>query len=392
MEKRRRNRLLAFTFMVLLPALACNMPRGGNQTPTSSQADLIYTAAAETVQAQLTQVALPPATSTGGTPGFPTTIPTFPVPTSITPVVQTPAVTRVPPSPTSIPCDRIKFVKDVTYPDNTEVAPGTSFIKTWRLQNDGSCTWTTAYTLVFAGGDSMGAPASTPLTGNVAPGQTVDLSVTLTAPTDGGTYRGDYKLRNASNVVFGLGNANNPFFVQIKVPVATGLLFDFISQASKAAWVSSVGNAPGTTLAFNGADDDPNGTAKIKDSVKLENGTTTGKVLLTFPKHENDGNVSGLYPAYAVQSGDHLKGNIGFMLNSGDVCGAGNATFQVVYLEGSTTNLLQEWQQKCDGKLTNIDIDLSGLKGKTVQFGLVVKANGDFTDDWAVWNSLRIVH
>lgn len=387
MDPRRRNRLIVFFFVIMIPMLACNMPRGGARTPTVSQADLIHTAAAQTLQAQLTQVSQPPATSAGGTPGFPTSIVTVPVPAT-----NTPTATRLPPSPTPIPCDRIKFVKDLTYPDNTEVAAGSTFVKTWRLQNDGSCTWTTAYSLVFAGGDSMGASAASPLAGNIAPGQTVDLSVTLTAPNDGGTYRGDFKLRNDSNVVFGLGNDNKPFFVQIKVPVATGLLFDFISQASKAAWVTGVGNADGTTLAFGGADDDPNGTAKVKDGVKLENGVTSGKVLLTFPKHETDGYISGLFPAYTVQNGDHLKGTIGFMMNSGDVCGAGNATFQVTYLEGGTTHQLQQWSQTCDKKLVNIDIDLSSLKGKSIQFGLVVKANGDFTDDWAIWNSLRIVH
>jgi hypothetical protein len=392
MDSHRRYRLLAFVLMVLLPMLACNMPGYGSRTPTASQADLIYTAAAETVQAQLTQVSQPPATPIGGTPGFPTLVPTFPLPATNTLAPQAPTATRVPPTPTPVPCDRIKFVKDVTYPDNTEVAPGTTFVKTWRLQNDGSCTWTTAYSVVFTGGDAMGAPAASPLSGDVAPGQNVDISVSLTAPTEGGTYRGDFKLRNASNTVFGLGNDNKPFFVQIKVPVATGLLFDFISQASKAAWVTGTGNAAGTTLAFGGANDDPNGTANIQDGVKLENGTTTGKALLTFPKHENDGYISGVYPAYSVQNGDRLKGNIGFMMNPGNVCGAGNATFQITYLEGSTTHMLQQWSQTCDGKLVNIDLDLSGLKGKTVQFGLVVRANGDFTDDWAIWNSLRIVH
>ena len=130
------NRFLILVFMLLLPALACNMPRG---TPTPSEADLIYTAAAETLAVQMTQVSQPPATSAVATPGAPTGVPTFPVPATLPPSavptlpLPSPTVTRLPVSPTPVPCDRIKFVKDVTYPDNTEVLPGTKFDKIWRL-------------------------------------------------------------------------------------------------------------------------------------------------------------------------------------------------------------------------------------------------------------------
>ena len=385
-----RNRLTLIIILLTLPALACNMPRG---TPTPSEADVLYTAAAQTVSAQMTQVAQPPPTSSGSTPGVPTSVPTFPVPpTSTLPSLPSNTATSVPPTATQVPCDRIKFVKDVTYPDNTEVPAGTAFIKTWRLQNDGSCTWNTGYALVFTGGDAMGAPASAPLTSFVNPGQTIDVSVSLVAPADGGTYRGDYKLRNASNALFGLGDGNKPFFVQIKVPVATGLLFDFLSRASEAEWSSGAGGGAGTPLAFGGADDDPNGTAKIKDLVKLETGATSGKILLTFPKHEVDGWTSGMYPSYTVQRGDHLKGRLGFMMNPGDVCGAGNVTFQVLYKEGDTIRQLREWGKTCNGKLTSVDLDLSDLRGKTVRFILRIESEGDFTDDWAIWNSLRIEH
>ncbi len=384
-----RNRLFLIIFMLLLPALACNMPRG---TPTPSEAELIYTAAAQTVSAQMTQLAQPPATAVELTPAVPSPTPTFPLLATFTPPLASPTPTQLPPSPTPIPCDRIKFVKDITYPDNTEVAAGDTFVKTWRLQNDGSCTWTTAYALVFVGGDSMGAPAAVPLTANVAPGQTVDISISLTAPADGGTYRGDFKLRNASNVIFGLGDANRPFWVQIKVPVATGLLLDFIASASGAEWTSGVGNAAGTALAFGGALDDPNGVAKIVEGVKLETGATSGRVLLTFPKHDIDGWVSGIYPAYTVQKGDRLKGKLGFIRNADNKCGEGDVLFQLNYHDGTSVRSLQQWNKTCNGKFTDVDIDLSALKGQRVRFILTVRANGAYTDDWAIWNSLRVEH
>jgi len=39
-----------------------------------------------------------------------------------------------------------------------------------------------------------------------------------------------------------------------------------------------------------------------------------------------------------------------------------------------------------------VEVDLSDLKGKTLQFILVVKADGSSSDDWAIWNSPRIEH
>ncbi len=380
------NRSIVLLLLLMLLISACNMPARG--TPTASGAGLVYTAAAQTVQAQLTQISQPAGTAVG----FPTSPPVSPPPPMLTPTLIPPSPTSLP-TATPLPCDQAAYVKDVTYPDNSEVAAGETFVKTWRLQNAGTCTWTTAYAVVFAGGDRMGAPAAQPLPGSVAPGETVDISLSLTAPEDGGTYRGEFKLRNASNVIFGVGPQNGSFWVQIKVPVATGLLYDFLIRADEATWSSGVGSDFNTSLTFNGADDDANGVAKIKDQVKLENKAISGKVLLMFPKHENNGSILGLFPAYKVQKGDHVKARLGFMLASGDTCGAGKVRFQVVYKEGSSNlKLLGEWIKPCNGSLLPVDLDLSALGGKTVQFGFVVLAEGAFTEDWAIWNSPRIEH
>ena len=80
-------------------------------------------------------------------------------------------------------------------PDNTEIATGATFVKTWRLKNNGSCTWTSGYTMYFYNGDAMSGPASAQLTnGTVPPGSTIDISVTLIAPTTPGTYKGNWRI------------------------------------------------------------------------------------------------------------------------------------------------------------------------------------------------------
>ena len=107
---------------------------------------------------------------------------------------------------------------DITIPDDTEIPAGQIFTKVWRIVNKGTCNWTADYAAVFVSGDQMGAPASVAISKPTGPGQSVDISVNMTAPLDPGTYRSYWKLRNANGEQFGIGpNGNDTFWVQIKV-------------------------------------------------------------------------------------------------------------------------------------------------------------------------------
>lgn len=114
----------------------------------------------------------------------------------------------------------IAFVQDLSVPDDTVFSPGESFDKSWQLRNIGTCPWTTNYSLVFAGGDDLGGALSIPLTSPVVPGQTVDVTIPLTAPETLGTYRADYLLADAAGNPFGVdGFADQVIWVQIVVGV-----------------------------------------------------------------------------------------------------------------------------------------------------------------------------
>ncbi len=99
--------------------------------------------------------------------------------------------------------DQAEFVEDVTVPDDTVVAPGETFVKTWRIRNVGTCTWGPRYFLVFVAGDLLGGK-SVPLP-VVSPEAEVDLSIEVTAPEEEGTYRGDWQIRNPDGELFGIG-------------------------------------------------------------------------------------------------------------------------------------------------------------------------------------------
>lgn len=184
---------------------ACNLPG-----PTVNS---VATAAAETIAAIAQEVLdnplLPAATDvpTSDSPSASTSLP----PTATT----TPIPSNTPsPEPT---CDLAGFITDVTIPDGTIMAPGAVFTKTWRLVNNGSCSWTSGYQLFFFSGDQMSGPSSQQLTNSIVnPGQTVDISVNLTAPGTAGTYKGNWKIKNPSGDIFAL-NGGNPFFVEIQV-------------------------------------------------------------------------------------------------------------------------------------------------------------------------------
>ena len=195
-------RSVSLTALILLAAVlmaACNLPLTKSSTPPPAPA---LTAAAETVAVLRTQfAATSPAVS--ATPGAQSTI----QPTA-----------SVLPSPGANSCDRASLVAE-TYPDDTAVARGTAFTKTWTLKNSGDCTWNASYSLIFVKGDAMGGGNTQPLPfASVAPGEIIQISLDLVAPLAGNTARGEWMLRNTSGVLFGLGSkGDQTFWVQIKL-------------------------------------------------------------------------------------------------------------------------------------------------------------------------------
>ena len=206
MKKQHFTTLALVTIFVLS---ACNFPSSAE--PKSDPAEEIQTAAAQTVNAQFTLNAelTPSATDTEA--------PTDTPEASHTPEASA-TETAAAATETSVGiCDSVFFVTDVTIPDGTEISSGADFTKTWRLRNAGTCTWTTDYDIVFDSGDAMSGPASQALLGSVGPGEEVDISVDLVGPAADGTFTGNWQLRNASGVVFGLPG---PFYVEIEVVIA----------------------------------------------------------------------------------------------------------------------------------------------------------------------------
>lgn len=185
---------LASIPLILVLLTSCS---GGSVGPTPTPVDInaLQTAAVQTVVANVTQTALAQPQPTA----------TELLPTETSAPVATDAPTAAA-SPTASTCDNSAFINDASVPDGTTMTAGQDFIKTWKVKNTGTCTWTTGYSLVFGYSnpprETMGG-VTTQLTAEVAPGSDAEISINLKAPLKPGTYSGYWKLANNNGYPFG---------------------------------------------------------------------------------------------------------------------------------------------------------------------------------------------
>lgn len=183
-------------FMSVLVILATI---GGACAPASPPAPSIETVIAGTVAAGVAQTA------------------SAVFPTSTATQTQTPA----PATPTNTPmttpdlCTAAAKFMEETIPDGTIITPGKTFTKLWRIQNTGTCPWTTDWQWVFLSGDLLGAAVYYPLPNYVAPGDTLEMAIVLSAPDTGGSYRGYWEIQSPWGMLFGDTSSGNAFWVDI---------------------------------------------------------------------------------------------------------------------------------------------------------------------------------
>jgi hypothetical protein len=291
------------------------------------------------------------------------------------------------PANATAPCNRADFVADVTVKDGTVFSPEASFVKTWRLRNSGSCTWTQGYELVFVGGEKLSSTTVIKLNKSVKPGATIDLSVQMKAPKKVGHYFSYWMLRSTDGKRFGVGaNASSSFWAEIRVGQPAQTIFSFTNKYCAAVWRNGSGGVP-----CAGDEDNPAGYVERINSPVLENGKSiSGAALVTHTEWVENGEIRGRYGEYVkIQKGDRFQATIGCM-NGAEDC---DVTYQLLYrrASGGRMQVLYTWRQKYDGNIRNIDISLDELAGGSARFYLVIIANGDAQDASAAWVNPRIV-
>jgi hypothetical protein len=96
-----------------------------------------------------------------------------------------------------------RFVKDVTFPDGTSVQPGSVFLKTWRIRNDGANPWPENVVLCCAGGDFFSPPDLMQPIDSLLPGTEADITLQLSAPERSGRHVAYFRMRTSDGVWFG---------------------------------------------------------------------------------------------------------------------------------------------------------------------------------------------
>lgn len=123
-------------------------------------------------------------------------------------VALTPSVTGTLPTATvntgalAFGCNNSAFVRDSNYPKGSTVSPGEGFVKTWKVENTGSCDWAYNYTLSIVS-DKYFDSSWNRLGRDVRPGEWAEVSVIVDAPKHAGTYTGYWRMADNEGHPFG---------------------------------------------------------------------------------------------------------------------------------------------------------------------------------------------
>lgn len=214
----------------------------GEGAPTQDATTAIQTAVALTVAAQNTLEV--PATETPDTAAIPTKTP-FQL---LTPLATLASPSTTPPANSSrAECASASLTSE-TINDGTIFKPGEQFTKTWQITNTSPCYWDTTYKIVFWDGDVLGGGYVYNLPQAAAPGQTLPISLVLTAPTAEGTYRSEWKLQTPDKINFGVGLYNASFYTEIVVSSAAKPKYDITSVTTSFTREPSTGCPANTTF------------------------------------------------------------------------------------------------------------------------------------------------
>jgi hypothetical protein len=154
---------------------------------------------------------------TGGQASGEPTIVGWRPPTIVAPTLLTPTPTLLPSStparssPAPVCSNNLSFLKDLTIPDGSSVAPNAPLDKRWLVKNSGTCNWDARYQLRLTSGTNLGALPEQALY-PARSGAQAPLRLLFHAPESPGVYRSSWQAIGADGQPFG-----DPVFIEIIV-------------------------------------------------------------------------------------------------------------------------------------------------------------------------------
>lgn len=201
----RKTHILLLMMLFSMAVIAgCGI--GSSGTPTEAP-EMIYTRVAQTIQANMTQTSLFMPTGTNTPTVEPTLTPTSTIPPLPTIQGQTTGTGIVLPTIQSLNTP-IAIATSVTYnipgdharylynrpSDGFSILCDNTFTIVFALENVGTTTWNTSFTLRYMYGTKCWDVTSVPLTNSVKPGERIEMFVACFSPQTPGDYTNHWGL------------------------------------------------------------------------------------------------------------------------------------------------------------------------------------------------------
>ena len=194
--------------LIILTAIFLSACGSNAEAVPTIDSNMLMTEVAATIIAENTQAALLTPSATMPPPPTATTLPLPTQPIPSTPSTANPAA--LPTVPGGISPDNATWIADVTVPDGTVFWQGERFTKTWRIENSGTTTWDSGYTLIFWDSFPTGfydfvdeEYRAVSITNVVEPTNQIEISIRMAAPDTLGKYQFYWKLVNEDGQTFG---------------------------------------------------------------------------------------------------------------------------------------------------------------------------------------------
>ena len=242
--------LIGFLVMVILALLAgCNMPSNADGLAQQTQAAQTQEASQQAVPTNTVEIPVPTETEATSDVDSGSQEET-PVPVGTITVTLGPS-----PTPTNdgeeIGEDRAEFISDVTIPDYTEFETGEDIVKTWRIRNSGTTTWTTDYIIEFEKGEKLGAPTQIKLPKSVKPNEFIDISIEFTVPNATGEYSSYWILKNEDGQKVGVAEEGKHLSIFMIIQAVSDT--DSSSGSSSSGGISGGAKVTNATVTVNDA-------------------------------------------------------------------------------------------------------------------------------------------
>ena len=287
---------------------------------------------------------------------------------------ETPALPTIP------NCRQAELVSETITP-GSQYQAGEKFDKTWVIRNTSPCEWSYSYSLVYYDGIGMGASASRVFTENmpsyavIHPGETATLTLNLRAPFAPGRQVGYWKLRDPYGRLFMPSNSDQES-LSVDI-IVVGTVYSFADNLCQAGWVLD-----GQPMECPLSGGDESFLLSIDNFPHFETGGVENEPAIRVMLPEKEGStLTATFPGILISKGDHLHVITSCVYDTPQC----DLTFEISYISDNGSGVLGEWHEVYDNQIQTVDLQLSDMADKNIQFVFSVHSNGSIAINRGYW-------